>query len=71
MKYLIFILSLVEMPLWGISQNDSIYKKSVKLDILSLYNVFFDAKNEIRAGVEFERSINNKISSVIIFYFLN
>ncbi len=62
MKHLFIFILLIINPLFLLSQKDSIYKNSVKLDILSLYNVFFDSKKEIRAGVEFERNINENFS---------
>jgi hypothetical protein len=46
-----------------LSQKDSSNKSCIKLNVLSLYNVIFDSKKEIRAGVEFERKINENCSS--------
>lgn len=36
------------------------FKNSFKLDFISLYHTLFDARKQIRAGVEYERKISSK-----------
>ena len=41
--------------------NDSLcLKNSFKLDLMPLYNTFFDTRIQVRAGIEYERKINFK-----------
>jgi hypothetical protein len=64
MKSLILILLLstnINLHSIGI-QTDSIKKNAIKIDLQSLYYSIFDAREQIRLGIEYERFFKPKLS---------
>ncbi|OFX32752.1 MAG: hypothetical protein A2X08_06815 [Bacteroidetes bacterium GWA2_32_17] len=64
-KYLIMIAIISGFILQSFSQEKSdslLYKKSIKIDLLPLYNDFFDNRVQIRVGCEYEQEFLKKSS---------
>lgn len=59
----IWILFLIVFPQTAKSQftKDTLFlKNALKLDLISLYNTFFDARIQVRTGLEYERTTGSK-----------
>lgn len=68
MRFSIILISIISFFSSAYSQQktDTLFlKSSFRLDIIPLYDVFFDSHLQLRAGIEYERLLSKKLSACI------
>jgi len=66
-KVALTILALCMLPanIYAVARNTSIYRQKVKLDLIPLYYLMFDVRQQLRLGAEYERMLGTRTFATI------